>query len=72
MEGDGYNQMRLAANSEYDDVLYVEYGPSIVSIRILEDDYITIYGVSYGLFSYQSTMGETITIPSVVVDKIDQ
>ncbi|WOO34905.1 toxin regulator [Anaerocolumna sp. AGMB13020] len=72
MEGDGYNQMRLAVNSEYDDVLYVEYDPSIVSIRILEDDYITIYGVSYGLFSYQSTMGGTITIPSVVVDKIEQ
>lgn len=72
MEGDGYIHLRFAVDSDYDSVLYVEYDKSIVSSRILEDDYITIYGTSFGLYSYQSTMGGTITIPSVLVDKIDQ
>lgn len=72
MEGDGYNHLRFAVDSDYDNVLYIEYDKSIVTSRILEDDYITIYGTSFGLYSYQSTMGGTITIPSVLVDKIDQ
>lgn len=46
--------------------------PSIVPSRVLEHDYITIYGVSVGVISYDSTMGGKITIPGVAVDKIDQ
>lgn len=72
MEGDDYIQIRLAVDSDYDKMLFVEYDKSIVSSRILEDDYITIYGVSYGLYTYDSTMGGPITIPSIVADKIDQ
>lgn len=53
-------------------MLYCEYDKSIVKQRVLEDDMITIYGVSYGLFTYQSTMVGYITIPAVSVDKIDQ
>ncbi len=45
---------------------------ALVKSRVLENENITIYGVSKGLLSYQSTMGGTITIPSVQVDKIDQ
>lgn len=72
MEGDTENQIRLAVNSDYDTVLYCGYSPSIVSSRILEDDIITIYGTSVGTISYESTLGGTITIPGVFVDKIDQ
>lgn len=72
MEGDTENQIRLAVSSDYDTVLYCGYSPSIVSSRILEDDIITIYGTSVGTISYKSTLGGTITIPGVFVDKIDQ
>lgn len=72
IEGDGRVNIRLAVNDDYDTILFCEYTSDIVSSRVLEDDHITIYGVSYGLYSYKSTMGGTITIPSVVVDKIDQ
>lgn len=72
MEGDKNNTLRFAVNSDYDKIMILEYDKSIVSFRILEDDIITIYGVSYGLYSYESTMGKTITIPSAIVDKIDQ
>lgn len=56
----------------YDTILLGGYDSSIVSSRVLEDDEITIYGTSMGLISYQSTMGGTITIPAVRIDKIDQ
>lgn len=72
MEGDETTQLRIAVNDNYDTVVYAEYESSIVKSRILEDDYITISGHSLGLLSYESTMGGTITIPSVSVVKIDQ
>lgn len=63
--------IRFAVDSDYNSVLYCEYKTNIVTSRILEDDIITIYGTSYGLFSYESTSGATITIPAVIIDKID-
>ncbi len=72
MEGDGKVQIRLAVDDDYDTILYCEYSSDIVSSRVLEDDEITIYGVSAGLLTYQSTMGGNITIPAVLVEKIDQ
>ncbi len=72
LEGDDIVQIRLAVNKNYDTILYCEYEKSLVSSRVLEDDIITIYGVSTGLLSYKSTMGGTITIPSATVDRIDQ
>lgn len=67
-----YIHMRLAVGGDYDQILYCEYKKDIVPERILEDDVVTIYGISYGLHTYQSTIGSQITIPAVVIDKIDQ
>ncbi|MDV9963369.1 toxin regulator [Clostridioides difficile] len=72
MEDTGSTQIRLATDDNSDTMLYCEYDPSIVPSRILEDDYITIYGTSAGTITYQSTMGGNITIPGISVDKIDQ
>lgn len=72
MDGVSSTQIRLAVNDDYDTVIYCDYDNSIVGSRILEDDYITVKGVSEGLMSYKSTMGGTITIPSVLVEQIDQ
>ena len=72
LDGGSEVNIRLAVNSDYDTVLLGYYDASIVSSRVLEDDVITIYGVSGGLHSYQSTFGGTITIPLVKVDKIEQ
>lgn len=71
MEGDDEVQIRLAVGGDYDNVIYGSYDKSIVSSRVLEDDYITIRGVSQGLLTYESTMGASITIPSVSIDKIN-
>ena len=44
----------------------------IVSSRVLEDDHITIYGTSASTITYKSTMGGNITVPAVIIEKIDQ
>lgn len=72
LEADSTTQIRLAVNGDYNDIVYGEYSSDIVKSRVLDDDTITIYGVSKGLLSYESTIGGTITIPSVYIEKIDQ
>ncbi|MBR1780519.1 MAG: hypothetical protein IJ751_03850, partial [Oscillospiraceae bacterium] len=42
-EGDGLVGIRFAINGNYDQIIYCEYESTIVSSRVLEDDYITIY-----------------------------
>ena len=64
--------LRLAVNSDYDQIILLKYYPGLVSSRVLEDDYITIYGVSEGIYTYESVMGGKITVPLVRVEKIDQ
>ncbi|MFD1399590.1 hypothetical protein ACFQ41_09760 [Lacticaseibacillus suilingensis] len=72
MEDGDTVQARLAVNGDYDNMLLCEWSTSTVSSRVLEDDQITIYGLSEGLITYESTLGGDITIPSVSVDKIGQ
>lgn len=72
MEGDGETQVRIAVNDDYDKIIYASYVSYIVDSRILEDDLITLMGTSDGLLTYESTMGGEITIPSIIIDKIEQ
>ncbi|MCZ2258586.1 toxin regulator [Sporosarcina sp. G11-34] len=72
IEGDGETQIRFAVNDNYDTILFAAFESDIVESRVLEDDVITIMGISNGLLSYESTNGGNITIPSVLIDKIDQ
>lgn len=71
LDGDTEVDMRVGTSSDgYDDVVYLVYDPSIVDERVLEDDHVTYYGRSCGLYSYESTMGGEITIPLIMVHKI--
>jgi DNA polymerase III alpha subunit (gram-positive type) len=71
-EGQGEVHVRMAVDDNYDTILFCSYSSSLVSNRILDDDYITVYGTSTGIYSYESTMGALISIPSISVEKIDQ
>lgn len=69
MEGTTDTQIRLAVNSNYDTIIYATVPKAkTTNMRILEDDIITIFGVSSGLITYTSTLGGNITIPAVSVD----
>ena len=54
------------------DTLLVTYKPKANESRILEDDTVVLYGTYKGLQSYQSTLGEQITIPKVDAVSIQQ
>ena len=44
---------------------------TVVNYRLLEDDYVTIYGKANGVYSYEAVSGATITIPWIQADMID-
>lgn len=71
IEGGSQINLRFAIGDDYDKVILVYYPPSLLKSRVLEDDEITVYGTSMGLFTYESTMGGEITVPLVEVDRID-
>ncbi len=69
--GSGLKYVRLKINSSYDTILFITYSDSLLGYRLLEDDTITVYGKSCGLYSYESTMGAAITIPWIHADIIE-
>ena len=71
LEGDKEISIRLANNGEYDQMIFCGYSPDLLDFRILEDDYIAIYGTCIGLYSYESTMGAKISLPGMYLDHIE-
>ncbi|MEG0749471.1 MAG: hypothetical protein RR408_05425 [Carnobacterium sp.] len=72
MEGDDTtNQLRVAINDNYDTIMLVEYEKDILDSRILEDDYINMFGYSMGVITYESTLGGNITIPAMSANMIE-
>lgn len=71
LEGDDSTQYRLAVDGNYDNVLYLEIDKDDLAQRILEDDLVTVYGLSVGTISYKSTLGGKITIPGLLVNIIE-
>ncbi|RKN75834.1 hypothetical protein D7M11_25345 [Paenibacillus ginsengarvi] len=51
--------------SVWNDTIYVNYVRTRDEERILENDLITLWGVSKGLYTYDSTMRTVVTIPEV-------
>lgn len=65
-----YSTYRVATSGSYKNVVYIcvdNYGSGE---RILEDDKITFYGTFDGLYTYETVMGASVTIPKVIVDYI--
>lgn len=71
IEGDDASQYRMAVDQDYDKMVLIEVPTDQLSSRILENDLITIYGVSQGTVDYESTIGGTITVPAITVDKFE-
>lgn len=72
IEGSEYTEIRLAVAGNYDTILYCSIPKtSKPSSRILENDMITVSGLSNKLYTYTSTFGGEITIPEVFVTKVE-
>lgn len=72
LEGTSETDLRIATDGGYDDVVFVGFDPSILGgTHVLEDDKVTVYGTCIGQYSYQSTMGGTISLPGLYADQVE-
>ncbi len=69
-EGFSSNVLRVATSGNYDDVVYVTYDPDMLDYRILEDDWVFVYGVCGGVYTYKTILGASVTIPSLAATQI--
>ena len=65
------NAIRLAVDSDTDKIIYLTYDPDLISIRVLDDDVITVKGTYSGLYTYSSIRSGDITIPSATVESLE-
>jgi len=72
IKGEDYSQFRFAIDGNYDQLILIEISEDqLQDNRILEDDYITIKGMSMGEMTYTSAIGGEITVPAVLVDSFE-
>lgn len=66
------NVLRVAVGGSYSKIAYITYPSSAIKSdgNILEDDYITIKGVSQGDTSYTTVLGAKVTLPHIKADEI--
>jgi len=57
----GYGYYRISSSGGYDDV-YMVY---TTNSDIVEDDWVTVYGVTDGIYSYETVLGATQKVPSI-------
>ncbi len=65
VERSGSNIYRLAVDSDYDCMFYIEYDLPSGSSRILEKDKVTFKGEYYGIYTYSSTFG-AVSVPALL------
>lgn len=63
--------LRIALNGNYSSVILATYFAAPEEDHILEDDYITIYGEIEGTKTYETVMGNDVTIPYVDIEYLD-
>lgn len=71
IEEDGKVIIRLIVDGVSSQVIVGLYDKNLVSVRLLEGDWITIYGVSYNLYTYIGAAGTQVSAPLINIDKID-
>ena len=59
-------RVRVSGDNSSNNIIYVSYTLKEGETRILEDDYVDIYGISKGLITYESVLGNDITIPHIL------
>ncbi len=65
------NYGKTGYEHSFEDVVYLYVDASNITSRILEDDLVTIYGTSRGLYTYTSTTDLRITLPLIEVEQYD-
>ena len=71
MNGSSENAYRISSKGNWDDVVYVVIPKSNLTVPVLEDDKVTVYGKYFGNQTYQTIFGAEVTIPCVIAEKIE-
>lgn len=66
MEDDVYTAYRIAINDDYDRIAYVQTLSLTLEERLLEDDYVTVYGAFDDLLTYETVLGASQTVPAFI------
>lgn len=64
MEDEVYTSYRIAINDDYDRIVYLQTFNVTLEERLLEDDYVTVYGLFNDLLTYETVMGASQTVPA--------
>ena len=64
-------QQRVALYDDYDKIVLIEYSTDLPEVRLLDDDYITFTGMSFGTVTYETVLGSKLEIPSIFVERIN-
>ncbi|WP_319467948.1 hypothetical protein [uncultured Trichococcus sp.] len=67
MQGEESSQMLVSVDDQEGAVIFLGYESNINESGISENDLIKFYGTAAGTISYESTLGETITVPAAFV-----
>jgi len=62
--------LRILQNDDYDTIWLVYYELPDGASRILEGDNVKIYGMSAGVYSYETVQGNTLTVPLIVAEDV--
>lgn len=71
MQGEESSQMLVAVDDIEGAVIFLGYESDIIESGISENALIKFYGTAAGTISYDSTLGETITVPAAFVNMIE-
>jgi hypothetical protein len=67
IDGTGETDLRVAVDDDYESIILVAYDPDIMNgSRILENDNITVYGTSNGIYTYEAITGMNVSAPLVI------
>lgn len=70
-ENEGYT-LRIAYANDYSRIMYVVFlVDTKANQRILEGDYLNVYGIFNGDYTYTAALGNQVTIPSFIAEYIE-
>lgn len=66
MEDEVFTSYRIAINGDYDRIVYLQTFSETLEERLLEDDYVTVYGIFDDLLTYETVLGANQTVPAFI------
>ncbi|CZR09773.1 hypothetical protein [Trichococcus ilyis] len=72
IQGEESSQMLVAIDDKEGSVIFLAYESDTVESGFSENDLIKFYGTAAGTISYESTLGETITVAAAFVNMLER